>query len=311
MIKERSGEPKQSVLGDLVMVNRREVIAIGAGGIVLVGSFSDQALAEADGSADGGSEGNSGAEQQQRFADRTDANAPRTEQRPEEQNRQEVNIETLLGSDSRSPTCGTQNLTSYQSYATGTRETPPDRASVAAGQYFSDGFARKLMSDAKDLLATALRAPSKLPEGVTISIGGEFKFPEQPQGVTIGAPGRTPFFLPMVDVSNKGIGQSRTLGVGTTDGVFLTVASMKGEQSWSVGYFLGSSKAVVMDSINLSESIRQRDLVIEEAVLMSGGKVELEIGGEMRVGHEVYETFVKVLGPLSDYRNFQDPLLGF
>jgi hypothetical protein len=298
-------EADQIRASDFLRITRREAIAVGAGGIALLTNLNDRAQADVEGRREAVSQHNSGADHQQQTLSRADGNAPRTEQRPQQHVQENRGIDTLLGSEFRAPTCGIQTLTTNQLYATGTREGPPDRRVVGRGEYFSDGFNLKLMSNGENLLATALRAPSRLPEGVTISIGAEFKFPER-----IGQPGSTPFYLKMVEVSKKGVGQSNTLGIGTSEGVFVTVSSVNGQQSWSVGLYGGAPKAVVMESINLTDLAKKGELVIEEGVLVSV-KAEVEISGEVRPIQEAYEVFSKVLGPLSDYRNFQDPLHGF
>ena len=188
-----------------VRVTRREAIAIAAGGIAILTSVGDRAQADsAEGQAET-SEHASVADRRQAVTD--DGNPPRTEQRSEENFRDNSNIQILLGSEFRAPTCGFQGLSASQLDATRTREGPPDRGAVGPGEYFSDGFNRKLFSSGESPLATALRA--KLPDRITISIGAEKIFEQ------IGKPGLTPFLLTMREFSQKGAGVSHTLGIGS------------------------------------------------------------------------------------------------
>jgi hypothetical protein len=242
---------------------------------------------------------------QQQTLSSADGNAPRTVQRPQQHVKESWGIEALLGSEVRAPTFSIQTLTASQLYATGTRDRPPDRRTVGPGDYFSDGFNRKLMSTGENPLATAFRAAANLPDRVTISIGKEGK----------GAPGRTPLFsLTMVEFSRKGIGVSETVGIGANRGAFLSVSTVNGERSWSVGLFAGSPKAVAMGSINVTELVKKGELSIDGGALFSAGRGEVEISVESHPVEEAVEVLSNVLGPvlspLSNYRNFQDPLHG-
>jgi hypothetical protein len=151
-------ESEQLRSSDFLGVTRREVIAIGAAGIAFLTSFDDPAQADAEGNTGAVSEHRSGAEQQQQTVSRADGNV--SEQRPEEHVEKYSNVMSLLGSEFRGRSSSIQTLTTHQLYGTGTREGP-DRREVDAGDYFSDGFNRKLMSSSGNPLATALRTRSE------------------------------------------------------------------------------------------------------------------------------------------------------
>ena len=146
-------ESDQLRSSDFLGVTRREAIVIRAAGMAFLANFDRPALATE------ATENRSGAVQQQRNVSCADRNAPRTEQRPEERAEKYNDIMSLLGSEFRGRSSSIQTLTTHQLDGTGTREEP-DRREVDAGNYFSNGFNRKLMSSSESPLATALRTRS-------------------------------------------------------------------------------------------------------------------------------------------------------
>lgn len=141
--------------GDSLGLTRREALATAAAGIAFLATLDDVQAAVAGGGADasGTSENRSSSERQQQTVNRTEITS-RTEQR--EQVSKNSELSNLLGSEFRARSSSIQTLSKYQRDGTGTPDEP-DRRELEAGDYFSNGFNRKLMSNSDGPLGTALR----------------------------------------------------------------------------------------------------------------------------------------------------------
>lgn len=151
---------------DFSGVTRREAITTAAAGLVFFANFDllAQAATETnEGNTQGGSGDRSSSERLQQTASMTDS-APGAEQR--ELLGKFSEIKSLLGSEFRGRSSSIQTLTKYQRDGTDTPDEP-DRGEVDAGDYFSDGFNRKLTSSSESPLGTALRTRSGSVSGTT------------------------------------------------------------------------------------------------------------------------------------------------
>ncbi|MDU0309429.1 hypothetical protein [Rhizobium sp. 10PS4] len=140
-------------------LTRRQIIATAAAGVAFLANLDDLAQAAAEnagGNTGGASEDRSTSERQQQTVNRTDS----TSQAEQSEEVFKFNdIKSLLGSEFRGRSSSIQTLTKHQRDATGTSEEP-DRREVDAGNYFSNGFNRKLTSSSESPLGSALRTRS-------------------------------------------------------------------------------------------------------------------------------------------------------
>lgn len=158
----------------------------------------------------------------------------------------------------------------------------------------------------RDLLA-------KLPDGAKVSIGRQWG-----KAFAFGRPGKTLVFVsPATDYSNKGRGFSLTIGAGPPEGGGLfNVSYMSGRYGLSAGYFLAAPTGhAVQVSINITDLIRGTLTFSEAASSPLIGPMKdpsgVQVSIDVKPGEILYDAFVNVLGPLSDYRNFQSPMSDF
>ncbi|PAQ04890.1 hypothetical protein CIT26_31970 [Mesorhizobium temperatum] len=181
---------------------------------------------------------------------------------------------------------------------------------MAAGDFFADNPNRNLGLDGKAPLEKQvlwLKEQVKvLPEGVTVSVGaakeGEVDLKAGPLHI---------FSLGMVDVSRDGVGVSQTVGAGGVVGVFYTISHMAQETTHFAGFFLEasgkSSSIAYFTALNITEALHG-SVALHQGFLATARSGAFEISHEVHPVQEVYKVFEQVLGPLTDYRNFQDPL---
>ncbi len=298
----KDGHSRKVGYDDVFSITRREAIVVGVGGLTFLAPTANLAKADAEGQADAQSNQRASGTEDREFSTRADRETNRTEVRSEQTLSDYRDIQTLLGTDSRAPTCGVQKLSDTQSLATRSRDRPPTRGEAHAGEYFSDGFNGKLLTRGESPLEGALRAAKGLPEGVTVSIGK----------MAHGKPGLTPFSLTMVEFSKEGIGLSQTMGFGGNAGGFLSVSMADGERNWSVGVYKGSPAAVGVASISITDIFESGRVTLSTGILANAVRGEVEISYQSHpveaARDTAFDIFANVLGPLSDYRNFQGPL---
>lgn len=287
---------------------RRDVLAIGVGSAAGLAFPIDYAFSqEAAGDTANGSEQENGRSYLLNEIRRANNN----EGQNGEGRREVTEIEDMLGSEYRAPMCVFQNLTTNQLVATRTADRPPERGDVAVGAFFSDRPNQKMTSTGETPLESVVRrAAAKLPEGVTVSFGVDIEAPKDKRAGTLaaGRPGVTPVFVMiMKEVSRNKGGWSETVGVGAKNGFFLSVSGNSEGQNWSVGVFSSAGRVAVMDALSVSDLIHGT-LTLESGLLFSAPLGAVEVGIETRPVEIAHDIFVNVLGPLSDYRNFVDPL---
>jgi hypothetical protein len=189
-------------------------------------------------------------------------------------------------------------------------ERYPTRAKF---QYGSDPSILNLFGRERSFLLQG--ALEKMPVGFTISEGTDYE--GKLSSRVIGFPGITPvFFMAERDISREGIGKSYTLGIGEKWGGYATLSSMNGKNDATIGLFYSTHpKAAVLGGISLSELARG-DVKLEFGGLVSGVVSEKGVVVEVTYGVRpaqlldgVERTVGFILSPLSDFRNFQDPLI--
>ena len=172
----------------------------------------------------------------------------------------------------------------------------------------------KLASRGGDPLETYVRdLLSKLPNGTKVSIGGQWG-----KTFAFGVPGRSVVFVnPMVDYSNKASGFSLSIGGGPlTHGGFINLSYMEGRYEFSAGGFFAIPTGQAGQlSINITDLIGGTLTFSEAASSPIIGPTavpsSVQVSIDVKPVEILYDAFTKVLGPLSDYRNFQSPMGDF
>ncbi|MBZ9700545.1 MULTISPECIES: hypothetical protein [unclassified Mesorhizobium] len=295
---------------------RRDVLVIiGVSGVAFFTVDCGEGFAqEAEAGGDTPVSGAGGDERRLTFDD--DVRRPYNDKEKIDQQEEPTNIEAILGSAYRAPMCGFQSMTANQLIATRTADRPPGRVDVGPGAFFSDGHNQKMTASGETALGDLVRqAAAKLPEGVIVSVGGEFEPKDNPGMMRRDiAPGRAPVFvLFMKEYSRGHEGGSITIGIGKKAGGYISVSGNDGSQSWSAGVF--ASVPGTKEHVTLMEGVNLTDLVNGTITFEVGGIVSghgvVEVISEVRPVEIAHDIFVNVLGPLSDHKNFQDPMISF
>lgn len=242
------------------------------------------------------------------------ASEPRWSSKTEETQRH-TNIATLLCSEQRIPTFF-EGLTSEQRIAVGSSEGPPDKSEVTTGAYFSDRHTER-MTRFGDTPRDAFlrRMAARLPEGVTVAIGGE---------VGLKQPGRGQFSFSLMRTYSRGeFGTSLTMSAGNKVGnALVSFSANSGSKAKDVlaGGSIALGKVSLQGALNLTDATKGtlayevgvsfpiNFLEIDAGTLGLDADQIVEVSVEVEPAELAYDTFVKVLGPLTDYRNFVDPL---
>lgn len=289
---------------------RRDVLIIAAAGAAfLVGGYSEALAQEAEAGGEA-SPDSAGGDDRRLTVSEENRNPYKYEEAKNDTQQQNTKIEAILGSEYRAPTFGFQSLTTSQLVATRTPDRPPEAVEVAAGAFSSDGHNQRMMSSGQTPLdgfveSVGRSVAGKLPEGVTLSVGVNIDFQ--------APPGRWPIFvMKEVDYSRTREGESLTIGLGKNEGVYVSVSKEKTagwlSGSLSVGGFAGSERLTLMSGVNVTDIVHGT-LTVETGGVVSAKNVVVEVMAEARPIEIFHDAIVDVLSPLSDYRNFQDPML--
>jgi hypothetical protein len=225
--------------------------------------------------------------------------------------RQRSDLAAILLAGQRAPRCeiGFVDAGLLQTAVASGRAT---RLLGEMGGRLSDEHNEKLASRGRDPLETYVRnLQAKLPDDVKVSIGGQWG-----KAFAFGRPGKTFIFVnPTTDYTNKATGFSVTIGAGLTEGALLNVSYMSGRYGLSAGAFLAVSTGhAVQVTMSVSDLVRGA-LTLSEAVssplASKSGPSGVQVGVDVRPMELLYDTLANVLGPLSDYRNFQSPMSNF
>jgi hypothetical protein len=220
---------------------------------------------------------------------------------------------TVLYSEQRSPVF-LEGLSSSQLIATGTSEGPPGKSEVRTGAYFSDKHTERMTRFGDTPRDAFLRQlADRLPEGVTVAIGGEVSFKQPGRGAVSHSVMRT--------YARGEYGTSISLSAGNKIGsAFISVSGNSRSQDVLAGGSVSLGRVSLQAALNLTEAMRGtlayevglsapiKLLGLDADGLSVEGNPVVEVSIEVRPVEIAYDTFVKVLGPLTDYRNFVDPL---
>lgn len=228
-----------------------------------------------------------------------------------EQQRQ-PDVAATAGFERRSPGLF-EGLSAEQLVATGSFEGDPDKSEVRTGEFFSDKHTERMTGQGLTPIDRLLKMTAeRLPKDVTVGIGVEMEMKQ---------PGRSAVTYSTVRTLSQGkYSTSMTVGIGRKfAGAFVTVSGDARSQNISAGGSLKVGPVGVQGALNLTEAMN-RNLAIELGISIpaqylgidtrsfgaaAGQVVELSV--ELRPVDEAYDAFVKVLGPLTDYRTFIDP----
>ena len=177
---------------------------------------------------------------------------------------------------------------------------------VSSIDLFASALSSGIIKEAREALVEVLGEDasfSKKALNSTISIGVEREF--------IGRPGVTPFSLLIQrDFSGAGSGRSFTGMLGKNEGFFVTGSFGNDDASLSLGVFGGGGNMFMMGAINVTDLFKG-NLTFEPGYLQelgNGKSIELSFPIPAYSIEEAYDAFHRVLGPLLDYRNFNDPM---
>jgi hypothetical protein len=216
-----------------------------------------------------------------------------------------------LGLSCRSPGLGGDGMSMIEMLGSGS-SPPPGYLGVEAGYYAADDASGNFQSTSDsfldDALETLKEAGSYLHDQIRDVMEYVFKDSTTSVGTAsdppLGIVAETPVWI--IGQTDKSGNESVTVGFGHHVGLFGTYNNGGESEPVSGGAFIGAGGTALMVSIGVSRG----DVVVDVGVLvenpLSGASVETS--WQFNPTESLREGFQKILGPLMDYRNFQDPL---
>jgi hypothetical protein len=231
-----------------------------------------------------------------------------------------------LGLNCRAPGLAGDSMTMFQMLGTNT-SVPPSYIGVEPGYYasdsmsdtfqtesqsFLDGAIQKL-EEASSFIMTEVRAGlDNLVDSIFASAGTQ----DEPFLTVLvghsaeGYVGETPVWgLVQTDLNGN---NSETVGGGDLYGAFVTHSDGPDAGSWYGGVFIGAGV-----SLMVSAGIEKGDVVLDVGVMVQSTNEPnlpidtIEVYHEFNITQPIRVTFFQIFGGLSDYRNFQDPLVSW